>query len=60
MKKRISVAMAAYNGGKYIREQLESILANLTDEDEIVISDDGSTDDTISIAKEFALKDSRV
>ena len=40
MKKRISVAMAAYNGGKYIREQLESILANLTDEDVIVISDD--------------------
>ena len=60
MKKRISVAMAAYNGGKYIREQLERILANLTDEDEIVISDDGSTDDTISIAKKFALKDSRV
>ena len=45
-KKRVSVAMAAYNGLPYIREQVISILKNLTAEDELVISDDGSTDKT--------------
>lgn len=49
---RISVALAAYNGEKYIGEQLESILKNLTDRDEIVISDDGSTDATWDIIRE--------
>ncbi|MCR5272290.1 MAG: glycosyltransferase [Lachnospiraceae bacterium] len=47
--KKISVAMATYNGEKYIKEQLESILKNLKSGDEIVISDDGSCDDTIKI-----------
>ena len=45
-KVRISVALASYNGEKYIREQLDSILANLSGEDEIVVSDDGSCDNT--------------
>lgn len=49
----ISVAMATYNGEKYIREQLESILKQLNEEDEIIISDDGSTDNTINIIKSF-------
>ncbi len=46
---RISVALASYNGEKFIEEQLQSILSQLDDYDEIVISDDGSTDQTISI-----------
>ena len=49
MKKRISVAMATYNGEKYIKEQLETILACLNGEDEIVISDDGSKDATRAV-----------
>ena len=49
----ISVAMATYNGEKYIREQLESILKQLNEDDEIIISDDGSTDNTINIIKSF-------
>ncbi len=40
----ISLALATYNGEKYITEQLNSILPQLTPEDEIIISDDGSTD----------------
>lgn len=52
-KVRVSVALAAYNGERYIREQIESILANLTQEDEIVVSDDGSTDNTLAILKEY-------
>lgn len=49
----ISVAMATYNGEKYIREQLESVLKQLNEDDEIIISDDGSTDNTINIIKSF-------
>ncbi len=41
--------MACYNGSKYIEEQLESIIKQLNDDDEIIISDDGSTDETIQI-----------
>jgi glycosyltransferase involved in cell wall biosynthesis len=52
--KRVSVCMATYNGEKYIYEQLKSILDQLTEEDEVVISDDSSTDNTISIIKSFA------
>jgi len=47
----ISVCIATYNGEKYIREQLDSILYQLSMEDEIVIPDDGSTDKTIEIIK---------
>lgn len=50
---RVSVAMATYNGEKYIKEQLDSILNNLTDNDEIIISDDGSTDNTLNIIKNY-------
>ena len=41
---KISVCMATYNEAKYIREQLESILCQLSEDDEIIVSDDGSTD----------------
>ena len=45
--------MATYNGEKYIKEQIESILVNLNEEDELIISDDGSTDGTIEIINSF-------
>lgn len=54
----LSVCMATYNGEKYIREQLESILVQLSKEDEVVISDDSSTDRTVAIIKEF--RDDRI
>ena len=50
---RVSVAMATYNGEKYIEEQLDSILKNLNNNDEIIISDDGSTDNTRSIIRNY-------
>ena len=49
----ISVAMATYNGEKYIQEQLDSILKQLNDKDEIIISDDGSTDNTLKIIESY-------
>lgn len=57
---RISVALAAYNGEKYINEQLDSILKNLSDQDEVIISDDGSTDQTRKIVLSYVEKDTRV
>lgn len=56
----ISVAMATYNGEKYIKEQIESILEDLERDDEIVISDDGSDDDSISIIYSIMNVDNRV
>ncbi len=52
-KKKISVCLATYNGEKYIFEQLESILQQLSESDEIIISDNGSTDNTIEIILNF-------
>lgn len=46
---RISVCMASYNGGKYIKEQLLSILKQIGKDDEVIVSDDGSSDDTLSV-----------
>jgi glycosyltransferase involved in cell wall biosynthesis len=40
----ISVCMATYNGAQFIKEQIDSILCQLSTEDELIISDDGSTD----------------
>lgn len=54
----ISVCMATYNGEKYIRKQLESILCQLGDDDEVVISDNESNDNTITIINSF--NDSRI
>lgn len=51
---RISVAMATYNGEKYIEEQLLSICRQTRKPDEIVISDDGSRDATLEIVDRVA------
>lgn len=47
----ISVALCTYNGEKFIAEQLESILAQSLLPAQIVVSDDGSTDDTLAIVR---------
>ena len=51
---RISIAMATYNGEKYLQEQLDSIAAQTLPPYELVICDDGSTDATLDIAEKFA------
>jgi glycosyltransferase involved in cell wall biosynthesis len=47
----ISVCMATFNGEKYLQKQLKSILSQLSINDEIIISDDGSSDDTLNIIR---------
>jgi glycosyltransferase involved in cell wall biosynthesis len=49
----ISVCLASFNGAKFIREQVESVLAQLGPDDELVVSDDGSTDETIRLLEGF-------
>ena len=55
----VSVCMAVYNGEKFIREQIQSVLTELQSNDELLIFDDLSTDATVKIAAEFE-HDSRV
>ncbi len=50
----ISVALCTYNGDKYIRKQIESILEQTVQVDEIVVCDDNSSDSTMSIILEIA------
>ena len=54
----ISVCIATYNGEKYIKEQLDSIINQLEKNDEIIISDDGSSDRTLNIIESY--NDSRI
>lgn len=48
MKPKISVCMATFNGSLYIKEQLDSIISQISYNDEIIISDGGSSDQTIN------------
>ncbi|MBR4940788.1 MAG: glycosyltransferase [Clostridia bacterium] len=57
---RASVAMAVYNGEKYIRQQIDSILPQLTAADELVISYDRSSDSTWDILLDYAQRDARI
>jgi glycosyltransferase involved in cell wall biosynthesis len=54
----ISVCIATYNGEKFILEQINSILPQLDKDDEVIISDDCSTDNTIELIK--SLNDNRI
>lgn len=56
----IDVLLATYNGEKYIREQIDSILNQTYKNINLLISDDGSKDLTIEILREYEKKDSRV
>ncbi|MCI9645529.1 MAG: glycosyltransferase family 2 protein [Lachnospiraceae bacterium] len=57
---RISVAMVTYHGAKYLRAQLDSILSQLQERDELVVSDDGSTDGTAALLREYQQSDRRI
>jgi glycosyltransferase involved in cell wall biosynthesis len=56
----ISVALCTYNGEKYIRQQLDSILTQTMPVDEIVIHDDCSTDSTYEILTDYASRYPRI
>lgn len=56
MKQTISVVLCTYNGSRYLREQLDSILGQTCQPLEIIIQDDHSSDDTWAIVTEYAAK----
>ena len=54
----ISVCMTTHNGEKYLKEQVDSILVQLNEGDELIVSDDGSLDGTLEILESY--KDARI
>lgn len=56
----VSIGMPVFNGGKYIREALDSLLAQTFTDFELIISDNASTDGTEAICREYEEKDSRI
>lgn len=55
---RISVVLASYNGSRYIEAQIRSLLDQLGEDDEVVVSDDASTDSTVAVVS--AIADGRI
>ena len=57
---RVSVLMPAYNAEKYIGESIDSILGQTFDDFELIIVNDGSTDNTAEIVRKYARQDTRI
>ena len=57
---KVSIGLPVYNGEKYLSKTLENLLGQSFTDIEIVISDDGSSDRTQDICKEYSSKDPRV
>lgn len=60
MEQKIDILMATYNGEKYLKEQIESILNQTYQNIRLIISDDCSKDKTREIIKEYEKKDKRI
>lgn len=60
MESLISIVLPIYNGEKYMRKSIDSVLAQTYANWELLIIDDGSTDNTAIIAQEYAAKDHRI
>ena len=60
MTPKVSVILPVYNASKYLRQCLDSITGQTLKEIEIICVDDGSTDDSLAILKEYEAKDQRV
>lgn len=56
MEANIHIVLATYNGARYIREQLDSVLANGREDLTVEVCDDGSTDGTLDIVREYEKK----
>jgi glycosyltransferase involved in cell wall biosynthesis len=56
----VSVGLPVFNGARYLAEAVDSLLAQTFEDFEIVISDNGSTDETEEICRSYAARDSRI
>ena len=57
---RVSVIIPNYNYARYLRERIDSVLAQREKDMEVLLLDDGSSDDSIAVMQEYAKKDPRV
>ncbi|MGN1299292.1 MAG: glycosyltransferase family 2 protein [Candidatus Scatovivens sp.] len=57
---KIDILMATYNGEKYIKKQIDSIISQTYSNFNLIISDDASSDNTLNILKEYEDKDKRI
>ncbi len=57
---KVAILMATYQGEKYIRKQIESIISQKFTNWELYISDDGSSDNTLKILQEYKKSDKRI
>lgn len=60
MSKKIQILLSTYNGEKYLRQQLDSIIGQRDVDFNLLIRDDGSSDRTLKILKNYARKDKRI
>lgn len=56
----VSIGMVAYNGERFIRQAVDSLLAQTFRDFELIISDDASTDGTEAICRDYAVRDARI
>ena len=57
---KVAIGMPVYNGAKYIRQTIDSLLSQTFTDFQLLICDDGSTDETLAICREYAAIDSRI
>src|SRR6266498_4705624 len=60
MQPKVSICIPTYNGAAYLADCLDSALAQTYREFELLLVDDGSTDDTVKIAEDYERRDSRI
>lgn len=60
MKDLVSIVLPVYNGAKFLRESIDSVIAQTYKNWELLILDDCSTDESMDIAREYETKDSRI
>jgi glycosyltransferase involved in cell wall biosynthesis len=57
---RLSVGLPVYNGEKYVRQSIDSLLGQTYEDFELIVSDNASTDSTADICEQYAKQDSRI
>ena len=60
MNSHIVIVLASFNGADFLREQLESLIAQTESQWNLLIRDDGSTDDTLETTQDYSNKDRRI
>ncbi|HJP64220.1 MAG TPA: glycosyltransferase family A protein, partial [Mucilaginibacter sp.] len=60
IKSKVSIVIPVYNGSRYLRQTVDAVLEQSFTEFEILIVNDGSTDDTARIALDLQKKDNRI